>query len=193
MGGESPTLTDTNARLKNVCMQKGISFTDSSYIKEFHLDKRKLYLNKKGNYAFAKNLLHHISRTEWSFLPYDLVTVNDGLSDTLEKAKSGTNSSLQIIRKNNLNKLISAHLKISSIRNKFDSLADIIKGKIDILMIWETKVDDTFPDSQFFLDGFGKPFRLDRNRNGRGIMLFIRNDIPAKVVFTDYRPIESFM
>ena len=60
-------------------------------------------------------------------------------------------------------------------------------------MIWETKVDDTFPDSQFFLDGFGKPFRLDRNRTSRGITLFIRNDIPAKVVFTDDRPIESFM
>ena len=59
-------------------------------------------------------------------------------------------------------------------------------------MISETKVDDSFPDGQFFLDGFGKPFRLDRNRNGGGIMLFIRNDIPAKVVSTDDSPIESF-
>ena len=40
------------------------------------------------------------------FFPYDLVTVNDCLSDTLEKAKSGTYSSLQTIRKDNLNKLI---------------------------------------------------------------------------------------
>ena len=29
-------------------------------------------------------------------------------------------------------------------------------------MISETKVDDSFPDGQFFLDGFGTPFRLDR-------------------------------
>ena len=60
-------------------------------------------------------------------------------------------------------------------------------------MISETKVDDSFPDGQFFLDGFGTPFRLDRNGNGGGIMLFTRNDIPAKVVSTDGRPIESFM
>ena len=40
------------------------------------------------------------------FFPYDLVTVNDCLSDTLEKAKSGTYSSLQTIRKDNLSKLI---------------------------------------------------------------------------------------
>ena len=35
-------------------------------------------------------------------------------------------------------------------------------------------------------------FRLDRNRNGGGIMLFIRNDIPAKVISTDRIPVESF-
>ena len=120
------------------------------------------------------------------------VSVNECLSDTLEKAKSGTNSSLQTIRKDNLNKLIFAHLNINSIRNKFDSLADIIKDNIDILMISETKVDDPFPHGQFFLDGFGTPFRQDQNGNGGGIMLFIRNDIPAKVGSTDGRPIERF-
>ena len=60
-------------------------------------------------------------------------------------------------------------------------------------MVSETKVDDSFPDDQFFLDGFGTPFRLNRNRNGGGIMLSIRNDIPAEVVSTDGRPIESFL
>ena len=59
-------------------------------------------------------------------------------------------------------------------------------------MISETKVDDFFPNGQFFLDGFGTPFRLDRNRNAAAIMLFIRNDIPAKVFSTADRPIETF-
>ena len=54
------TLTDTNACFKSFYMQKGISFTDNSGINEFHLGKRKLHLNKKGNSAFAKNSLHHI-------------------------------------------------------------------------------------------------------------------------------------
>ena len=82
------------------------------------------------------------------FFPYDLLTVNDCLSDTLEKAKFGTNSSLQNTRKDNLNKLIFAHLNINSIWNMFDSLADMIKDKdnIDTLMISETKVDDSCPD-----------------------------------------------
>ena len=59
-------------------------------------------------------------------------------------------------------------------------------------MISEIKADDSFQDGQFFLDGFGTPFRLGRNRNGGDIMLFIRNEIPAKVVSKDDRPIESF-
>ena len=59
-------------------------------------------------------------------------------------------------------------------------------------MISETKVDEYFPHVQFFLDGFGTTFRLDRNRDGGGVMLFIRNDIPVKVVSADDRPIKSF-
>ena len=59
-------------------------------------------------------------------------------------------------------------------------------------MISETKVDHSFQVGQFLLDGFGTPFRLDRNRNSGGIMFFIRNDIPAKVFPTDDRSIESF-
>ena len=103
----------------------------------------------------------------------------------LKKAKSDTNSSLQTIRKDNRNKLIFGHLIINSIRNKSDSLADIIKDNIDILMISGTKSEESFPDGQFFLNGFGTPFCLDRNTNDEGIMLSIKNDIPAKVVFTD--------
>ena len=119
------------------------------------------------------------------FFWYDLVTVNECLSDILEKEKSGTNSSLQVILKDNLNKLIFAPHNINSIRNKSDSLADIIKDNIDILMISGTKSEESFPDGQFFLNGFGTPFCLDRNTNDEGIMLSIKNDIPAKVVFTD--------
>ena len=102
-------------------------------------------MNKKGNSVFAKNILHYINRTGWSVIPYDLVTVNDCLFDILEKAKSGTHSIPQILRKDNLNKLIFAHLNINTIQNKFDFLADTIKDIVNVLMVSETKVDDTFP------------------------------------------------
>ena len=83
-------------------------------------------------------------------------------------------------------------IALFSIQSKVDSLPDIIKDNTDILMIPESKVDYSFLDDQFFLDGFGTLFRLDRNANGGGIMLLIRNDIRAKAVSTDGSPIESF-
>ena len=55
-----------------------------------------------------------------------------------------------------------------------------INSNLDILMISETKIDDTFPDSQFLIKSFSVPYRLDRTAKGGGIVLFIRKDIPSK-------------
>ena len=69
---------------------------------------------------------------------------------------------LKYIRLGNLNKLVIAHLNINSIRNKFDFLVEKIKGNVDILMISETKLDDSFPMGQFLIDNFSEPIRLDK-------------------------------
>ena len=45
-------------------------------------------------------------------------------------------------------------------------------------MISETKLDASFPNNQFTINGFTAPYRLDRNANGGGILLYIREDIP---------------
>ena len=45
-------------------------------------------------------------------------------------------------------------------------------------MVSETKSDNTFTVSQFLIDAYTPPFRPNRNNNGRGIMLFVREDIP---------------
>ena len=57
-----------------------------------------------------------------------------------------------------------------------------VTGIFNILTITETKLDDTFPLSQFHIDGFSTLYRLDRNRNGGGIIIYIREDIPSKIV-----------
>ena len=49
-------------------------------------------------------------------------------------------------------------------------------------MITETKLDETFPAAQFSLQGFCDPYRFDRNRNGDGIMLYVREDIPSRLI-----------
>ena len=77
---------------------------------------------------------------------------DDYLSVTPEKTNSDMYSNLENIRNNSSKKIIIVHLSISSVRNKFDFLADIVKDNIDILMISESKLDDSFLDNQFLLN-----------------------------------------
>ena len=53
-------------------------------------------------------------------------------------------------------------------------------GNIDILVLTETKLDHTFPTNQFLIEGFSEPYRRDRNGNGGGILIYVREDIPSK-------------
>ena len=85
---------------------------------------------------------------------------------------------------------MTANLNIKSLRNKFEFLADQIKGKVDLLIVSETQLDESFPQGQFKISGFSRPFRLDRNSNGSGIMLFVIADIPAK--YSKISPIDGF-
>ena len=100
--------------------------------------------------------------------------------------------SLKDVRIKNLNRIVLAHLNINSLRNKFDLLIDQIKGNVDVLVISETKLDDSFPTGQFKILGYASPFRLDRDENGGGIMVFVREDIPVKFLSSENKPIEAF-
>ena len=54
--------------------------------------------------------------------------------------------------KKNPNRIIIAHLNINSIRNKSEMLKEVVGNKIDVLLISETKLDNTFPLNQFILE-----------------------------------------
>ena len=49
-------------------------------------------------------------------------------------------------------------------------------------MISETKLDPYFPTGQIHIHGFSKPYSFDRNGNGGGILLYICEDIPSKLI-----------
>ena len=53
------------------------------------------------------------------------------------------------------------------------------------LMVPETKIDDSFPVDNFVIDGFSTPYRLYRDSNGGGIMVYVREDIPSNLLATD--------
>ena len=64
---------------------------------------------------------------------------------------TNNNSNLDEVRINNPSRIIFGQININSNRNKFEQLIYIVNNEIDILMVSETKLDDTFPTSQFLM------------------------------------------
>ena len=61
---------------------------------------------------------------------------------------------------------------------------ELAKENVDILLISETKIDSSFPTAQFLINGF-TTYRRDRNRNGGGMLLYIREDITSNLLHTN--------
>ena len=61
---------------------------------------------------------------------------------------------------------------------------NIISNNMDLLIISETILDPFFPTGQFHIHDFSEPYRFDRNGNGGGILMYIREDIPSKLILT---------
>ena len=95
---------------------------------------------------------------------------------------------LNNIRQKQSNRLVIAQLNINSLRNKFASLSTMIKDYVDLLLISETKIDSSFPTAQFHIDGY-TIHRRDRDENGGGLLLYVREDVPSALLKTE---IEAF-
>ena len=79
-------------------------------------------------------------------------------------------------------KLILGHLNFNSIQNKSEALVFVIDNNINIFLISEIKLDDSFPTAQFLIKGFSAPYRFDRNSKGGGLPLYIREDIISTIL-----------
>ena len=80
------------------------------------------------------------------------------------------------------NKLIIGNLNINSFAGKFDKLKLMVQHKVDILVLTETKIDSSFLNQQFHIEGFCLPYRLNRSKHGRVVLVYIREDIPSKIL-----------
>ena len=68
------------------------------------------------------------------------------------------------------------YLNINSLDNKINHLREVfLKCPFDVVCIDETKIDPSFPNSQFHIDGYQfPPFRIDRNKKSGGKTVFVR-------------------
>ena len=84
------------------------------------------------------------------------------------------------LKANNPSNLNFAYLNINSVRNKFENFKEIINGSVDIFTTAEAKLNGSFPTSQFELEGYYSPFRLDITKQSRGLLFYIKSSIPSR-------------
>ena len=128
---------------------------------------------------------------EDSYGDYDDDSVNVTVPEHFDRNKLNANESLsklKDIKLKNINLVIIAQLNINSLRNNFEFLKETVTGYVDILLISESKLDNSSPAAQFLINGFSSPYQLGRNAHDGGILPYVGEDIPSKFLKgTDFK------
>ena len=99
---------------------------------------------------------------------------------------------LSYLRIKTSDKLFFGNININSFFSKFDQLKLLIRITTESIIdesfatdqfLTDSKIDEGFPTDQFLTDGFAKPFRLDINKSGGGVL--IHKNIPSKPIKTN--------
>ena len=70
-------------------------------------------------------------------------------------------------------------MNVNSIRNKFVTIQELIKSLFEVFLISETKIDDSFPNAQFKIEGY-KSFRKDRDVFGGGLLFYNNEELNCR-------------
>ncbi|XP_056004379.1 uncharacterized protein LOC125659658 isoform X2 [Ostrea edulis] len=152
----------------NLCESRLPNFTDS-----FFDDEETTYSQLPSGDGMHENV--QFTSTNQSNSP--LATPN-GKSKVQENEEDDIFVELFSARKANPKKFIVAYLNINSLRSKIEHIHELLtRNIVDILFLSETKLDETFVDAQFQVDNYIL-WRRDRNAHGRGIVAYLRSDLP---------------
>lgn len=88
--------------------------------------------------------------------------------------------SLTDINKMDINRIKKRQINIDSIPSRFEQLVPTVTEHLVVLLVAETNIDCSFPDTRFPINDYTSPCRADKNNQGGGILLQIRKDIPSK-------------
>ena len=128
-----------------------------------NINKSKLHLNKSGTLILSSNFAEAIS----NILDCHEIDEYNSISEN-----ALLNNELISLCIRHANKLIFAQLNSNSLRNKLEFFFEFVRAKLDILMILEIKIDESFPLTQFNINGFKTPFHYDHNSSG-GVLCFL--------------------
>ena len=78
-------------------------------------------------------------------IPGMLAAITDPITDI--DGERCASDIMREIRLSNPRKITVGHLNINSIPNKFDGIMNMVEGNLDIFLISETKINNSFPDA----------------------------------------------
>ena len=115
----------------------------------------KLHLNKRGTNLlsdkFAESIPNSLQRHLILYSPTNRNNCNEVCAKSKVRDKSNMNfiGNLKVLQRRNINRFVIGQINIISLIKKIDSLTEQIYGIADVLMILETKLDDSFPAGKF--------------------------------------------
>ena len=105
-------------------------------------------LNESHIFSNSENEIDHNTSGKSENPLSDPIIIDENTYDFLR---------IKVLRNQNPFRVIIGHININSIRNTFEPLVSFINNNLDIVMISETKIDGTFPGSQFLIESFSVP------------------------------------
>ena len=153
------TLTTVKLTEHITCMNSGTTeFTEPSRALSDDTNENNLIFLTEGEVGSSnENDITLPSEGEWDDAVSNvsasshasLVNVTEASAlETIEKLvvneKDDPHVILSNIRKKNLNKVILGHLNINHLSGKFEDLRYVIKDKMDVLVLTETKIEDSY-------------------------------------------------
>jgi hypothetical protein len=118
--------------------------------------------------------------------------VNIDFEDMINYNENDIFAEVKGLKRKNPHKLITSYININSLRYKFCHIKELLEtNSADILFLAETKIDESFTDAQFTVDGYHF-WRKDRSAYGGGLAVYIRADLPCdRKCYLDFKIIES--
>ena len=107
--------------------------------------------------------------------------MNKTIHQKVQNSGEGPDEVLHHFKIKNVNRLPTGPLGINSLLNWFDTLKlrnrHRLRHSLDISMIIRKKLDKTFPEGQFLVNGFIQPYKMDKNPKLHGLALYFEEDI----------------
>ena len=176
------TINTTNSYLENYCKQQDVGFINNGNIKKSDLNLKGLHLHERGSSKLAKNLLDVIY---WICEPDSIVSSRSDVS-----GNCCVNKALRHFKRDHPQCVLLGYLNINSVRNWFYSIPPLTEHNINVFALVETKLDSSFPERQFLLEGMKKPYRFDVSSRKGGLLEYINKNISSKYLWSFHLPNE---